>query len=158
VSVYKYPLNQNRHSGESRNPVLSRPSGCRIKSGMTGNTVYGQTLINQNHLFPTNAFFSKTYHRINPLPIHVKKNEPWKFGSKATSVHRYPNKSTGEIRKGEANEGAAGGLNDWVKEWKFISGTVGCCARNASGGARQSTRSPSAGRCRPWERVRAILP
>jgi hypothetical protein len=40
-----YHLNQNRHSGESRNPVLSRPSGCRIKSGMTKKAVYGQTLI-----------------------------------------------------------------------------------------------------------------
>src|SRR4030043_323310 len=42
-------LNQNRHSGESRNPVLSRPSGCRIKSGMTENTVYGQTLFRERH-------------------------------------------------------------------------------------------------------------
>ena len=43
-SVYKCPINQNRHSGESRNPVLSRPSGCRIKPGMTERPVYGQTL------------------------------------------------------------------------------------------------------------------
>jgi len=45
VSVYKLPLDQNRHSGGSRNPVLSTPSGCRIKSGMTKNGVYRQTLI-----------------------------------------------------------------------------------------------------------------
>ncbi len=30
-----YSLHNSRHSGESRNPVLSRPSGCRIESGMT---------------------------------------------------------------------------------------------------------------------------
>jgi hypothetical protein len=30
-----YSFDKSRHSGESRNPGLSKPSGCRIKSGMT---------------------------------------------------------------------------------------------------------------------------
>ena len=64
-SVYKLSLDQDRHSGESRNPVLSRRSGCRIsiesslndKSGMTENVVYGQTLIINDH-FDLRAFNS----------------------------------------------------------------------------------------------------
>src|SRR4030042_3040020 len=50
-------LNEKRHSGESRNPVRSRPSGCRIKSGMTENAVYGQTLIKESmKLFSLKTF------------------------------------------------------------------------------------------------------
>jgi hypothetical protein len=42
-------FHKSRHSGESRNPVLSRPSGCRIKSGMTEKAIYGQILNNSNN-------------------------------------------------------------------------------------------------------------
>ena len=45
-------LHQSRHSGESRNPVFSRVSGCRIKSGMTENDIYGQTLIKERIFAP----------------------------------------------------------------------------------------------------------
>jgi len=35
----KSEISSNRHSGESLNPVLSVCSGCRIKSGMTNETI-----------------------------------------------------------------------------------------------------------------------
>jgi hypothetical protein len=49
-----YGSHKNKKSSfpaKAGNPVLSRPSGCRIKSGMTENAVYGQTL-NKKHFVP----------------------------------------------------------------------------------------------------------
>jgi hypothetical protein len=63
-------LQKGCHSGESRNPVFSEDSGCRIMSGMTEKSVYKQTLTRRLLLGELNI-------RKKDFVCQGKNNNPW---------------------------------------------------------------------------------